>query len=41
MKLEGGVSYGNKEMFCEFGSGGGNFGVGSLIVGGGFIGQKF
>lgn len=36
--LNGGDSYGSDELFCEFGSGGGNFGIGNFIVGGGFIG---
>lgn len=37
--LNGGDFYGKSELFCEFGSGGGNFGSGNLIVGGGFIGE--
>uniref|UniRef100_A0A7I4AXX0 DUF8003 domain-containing protein n=1 Tax=Physcomitrium patens TaxID=3218 RepID=A0A7I4AXX0_PHYPA len=37
MKSEGGASYGNKEMPCELGSGGGNPGAGSSTAGGGLI----
>lgn len=37
-RFDGGIIYGSSELFCEFGSGGGNFGFGSFIVGGGLIG---
>lgn len=37
-KFVGGQTYGNSELPCELGSGGGNPGLGSSTAGGGIIG---
>lgn len=37
--IQGGISYGNKEMPCELGSGSGNDSSGGSTAGGGVIGE--